>query len=532
MPDIAVAPVATPAAAAPSTPTPSTPSTPVVTTPAVQTPAEATPVTTSAVQVPSAEPKAEDYANDPTGLEFTKAHFKWQDEQLGVEPEGDAVAEETPAVEEPAEVVAEEPPAEELAEPQDLPDEPESLTPELLNELLKGNEALKTAVEADPKVKGALFEMARQNAKAKGLMAIFPNEETAKFANETANRTVAIKSAFLQAAEDPGQIGTAFDKFVDEFREYDDKGQPMSDAQGNPVLGKDFEMLANHMVTNYFDGEMSDLEEGLKAGKFTSDRAKENAETLLQAYKFIKAAKDADPAEFDRPDTSQMTEEQKSYFDKRDAELKQREEEAGLRNKTETTQARQAARTQANQQASRQVAQEVGSRITEIVAELKAARVNIPDFALNAINPTTKVSYFAQSVYDQFITEAKANPKLTHDLAILEAKPPSEETTKQRVEYLRQFREERLPVIVKREVAKIQKSLRTEREAQKTKSDTARANVGVEPRTGSAPKPTTMTWEKAAEQAKAEVAKETEGKYLTDGDRYELEMKKVLKKMG
>ncbi len=549
MPDLAVAPPAAPAAPAPSAPAPSSPApvTPAVSAPTpVSTPAPepttVTPPATPATPTPTGtpQPKRADFADGIEGdKEFTAAHFKWQDEQpADAEPD---IAPESPDQPAEPEVQAEEPPAEEQpAEPQDLPDEPTSLTPESLNTLLTANEALRTALEADPAAKGALFKMARENAKLAPIGELFPNVEAAKYADETARSTTEIRSGFLNAAEDPTQMAPAFDKFVDLFREYDGEGKPLMEADGvTPKLGKDFDMLANHMVTNYFDGQIGTLEEKLKTGKL-SERAKETTETLLEAYKFIKNAEAADPSSFDEPDMSNASDEAKEWFQKQKEEIQRQREEAGLAEKKQTAQQRQAARLQHNTKVSQTVAGEFGGRLDEIVAEKKAANVNLPWFALQATD-TDGVSLFAKSVYKQFLEKTVGHldkatgkrvggiAKVVNDFAMLESQPPSDDIAKQRVELFRQLREEYMPGIVEAEIRKMQKAERADRESRGKKVDAARANVQPEPRTGTAPKPSAMTPEKAMEQAQAEAAKEGEGKFLSDADLYELTMKKYLR---
>ena len=66
-------------------------------------------------------------------------------------------------------------------------------------------------------------------------------------------------------------------------------------------------------------------------GSTAASKPKSATKLYSGSLNFIKAYKDADPADFDRPDTSEMTPEQKDWFDRRDAELKRREEEQGIR---------------------------------------------------------------------------------------------------------------------------------------------------------------------------------------------------------
>ena len=535
--------VSTPAPAV-SSGAPSTPATPVtpVVSPAVSPSTPETPATPAAA-TPAAgkpEPQRGDFQSE---RDWIAAHFDWQDEQAGIASPVEAAPAEAEILA-PGEVPAEEKTPEELAaeaeaQPEPVAEEHESLTPEAVSALEAKTPELHDFFEAHPEVKGAFYETARKLAKAAPIADLFPDLPSAQFAIETANSTVDVKGGFLRAAEDPSQIGPAFDKFTDLFREYDDKGQPMVDAGGNPVLGKDFELLTNHIVTSYFDGEISDAKERIKANKYTNDTARESDETLVQAYEFIKRAKDADPSEMERPDTSGLPDDVRQNLERREAEIKRREEEAGIRNKTQDAATRKAERQTHETKVATTVGQNFGKRLDDTLKAKLDSGVHIPAYVLQSIDPASGVSYFAKSIYDKFMEstigrwdrQAKkfvgGTAKLRNDFATLEAMPPSDQAAQQRVDFFNKLTDEYLPRIFEAEVKKIQGADRAERLKRGQKEDAARAAVQPEPRAGSAPRPVTMTWDTAYKQAEAEVTKESAGKFMSDGDRQEAINRKV-----
>lgn len=435
----------------------------------------------------------------------------------------------------PAEKTAEELAAEAEAEAKPEPvvaDEHEALTPESVSALETEVPALKEFFEQNPKVKGAFYETARKLAKAAPIADLFPDLPSAQFAIETANSTVDVKSGFLRAAEDPSQIGPAFDKFTDLFREYDDKGQPIIDGGGNPVFGKDFELLTNHIVTSYFDGEITDAQERIAANKYTSDTAKENDETLVQAYEFIKRAKDADPSEMERPDTSGLPDDVRQNLERREAEIKRREEEAGIRNKAQDVATRHAQREAHETKVRTTTWGNIGKRLDAMIAEDKAAGVHIPNYVLQSVDEKG-TSYFGKAVLNKFLeaTVGRFDPqtnrfiggvaKLRNDSATLEAMLPSDHAAQQRVEFFDKLIDEYLPRLYQAEKKRIQGADKVERDARNRKADAARAKVAPEPHGGTSPQPVTLTEETAYAQAKANVDKQYAGagRYLEAGDR-------------
>ena len=464
-------------------------------------------------------------------MEFSKAYQEWERKQQGTAEAVPEVAAD--AAKPPEEAVAEEQPATEQPAAVEEGDEGPALTPEAISKLETETPELKALFDAHPAVKGQFYKMARENARLAPIGELFTNKESAQFALETSNRTVAIKTAFMQAAEDPTKIDGAFEAFSDEFAVVDDKGQPVLDAEGNKTYAPDYYAHLDHVATGFLDGEIAVAKEALeKSGSGLSERVKNHLQAVIDAASYLKEAKGKDFLDLDRPDDIDMSPEQKEWFDKRDAELKRREEEQGIRQKTQQTAGKQKAIQEHNQASSKAIAGEFGGRLDAIIGEKVAAKVALPMFALKLVNPQTGVSYFAQSIWDSFIAGVKKDPRISMDIARLETLPPGADSQRQRVEYFRQLREdENSPVnitrLVNKEIAKLQKEERAERNKTATAEDKARAGVTPEP-SGSAPSPAGRLDTKAAyEKARELVEKETAGQYMTESEKEGLILKRA-----
>ena len=542
MPEAAIAAPPPAAPAAPSSPASSAPSTPSSTpSPEVASPpSSGAPPVEAAGAAPAsaapgvkAEPNSSDFPETADGLmEFSKAYQQWEREQQGTAEAVPEVAADAAKLAE--ELATEEKPAAEQPAVVESDEEAPALTPEAISKLETETPELKTFFDAHPAVKGQFYKLARENARIAPIAEMFTNVDSAKFALDTSNRTVAIKTAFMQAAEDPTKIDAAFEAFSDEFAETDKDGNFVVDAEGNKTYAPDYYAHLDHVATGFLDGEIAVAKEALESGKITSERVKNHLQAVVDAATYLKEAKAKDFLDLDKPDDIEMSPEQKQWFDARDAELKRREEESGVRQKTQQTAARQQAIQAHNQASSKAIASEFGARLDAIIGEKVAAKVALPMFALKLVNPSTNVSYFAQSIWDSFIAGVKKDPRISMDIARLETLPPGEDSQRQRVEYFRQLREdENSPVnigrLVNRETAKLQKEERAERSKSAAVEDKARAGVTPEPSGSSAPKPVGPLDTKAAyEKARELVEKETEGQYMTDSEKEYLVLKKTM----
>ena len=531
------APVSTPAPPPPaqvSTPEPVSPS--VETQPSGETPAPVTPAAPAGT--PKGEPKREDFPEGADGeREYMRAQWEYEDGQ-GAQEAAQPVAEDVPLgdqAEAPAgEKTAEEQAAEAAAKTQAIP-EPEDLSTEALNSLIKAKPERDEYLKTDPELNGFIFKSQRELAKAQPIADLFLGSvDSAKFAQKTANETVEIRGNFIRAADDPTQIEPAFERFQEAFREYDDKGQPMVDAAGEPVYGKDFDALMGHVVERANNGSVAWAQGQLDSGKL-SEKAAEEYRTYIQAHAFIKEFEGKSDIDLDRPDEAEMSPEQKDWFDRRDAALREKEEQSGLREKQRNTEAQQQARTAHETKINGTVGGNIGGRIKDMVDKDLASGVKLPRYALEYVAPGAKVASFALAIYHNFLEKTVGrreqgadgkvrfvggDPKLRDDLARLEAMPPSENAANQRIVFLNSLVDQYLPQVYAAEKKRILDYEKGERQKTTAKVDAARAAVQTEPRAGSSPTPAgAMDWDKAYEAAKAKVAKESEGKFLTDRER-------------
>lgn len=535
------APVSTPAAS-----TPSTPSAP-ASTPSSVTPASEAPVTTSTPAggeslAGKPRPKSADFPGKIA--DFLRADEAWEQ----ANPEGEKVEAPVTGLTEsdleepkPAEATTEEPEPAAEAKPAEAVEAP---TPEKLAAWMKEDPEFSAWAEKNPAKKGELFAQARELARVEPIAAMFPTVEAAQFANETANRTVAIRGAFLQAAENPETIGAAIDALSNEFLVVDEKGNPVLDAQGNKQYGEDYRMMLEHLGSAMYEGAYSDAKERIASGKLT-ERQAEHYKTYLEAWDFIKKFNASDDFDLDAPDLENVDPATREWVEKQRADIQRQKDELAGRKTSEKTQAAQQARQQHNVAVTRKVAEEFGGRLDALVKEKKDSGVWIPDYVLQEKNPATGVPIFAQSIYDKFMMETvgwdntarrfipdKGIAKIKQDFAKLEALPPSDTAAKSRIEFFAQLREQFLPKLVDAELKRIQGYAKSERTARTNKSEAARDAQITEPRGGGAPRPAMLTEEQAMRQAYAEVDKENAGKYLDPADRTAKAIKRQLQLMG
>lgn len=508
--------VTAPVASAPSAPAPAAPSAPVSTpTPEVSpaaTPAtpEAAPVTTdtpAAPEAPAAPPAAASAPPEPKqadfqdAADFLVAHAQW--ERDNPKPEEEAPAPETPSAETPAEDKPADAP--ETTDDQLDPlaeDEVADLTPQALSELLSGNEALKTALDADPAAKGKIFSMARELAELKPLKGIFANADAAKFAHSTAQRSVELRTQFQQA-DTPEKMGKAFAGFQSEFAIVDAEGKPVVDAAGNPQYADDFHGLVDHVVGSYFDGGISEIEERLAANKYPNEAAKIRDEDDLLALQHLKSRASGEEENPAGVDLASLPEEARESFRRQQEELDRQREELGLKKKTETQEQRVKARNEYNANFGNAAAEHAGNLIDAEIARLRKAGAHVPDYALNITAPGSEQSVFGKSIVDQLLAIPKSDPYLYNQAIQFELMKPTPENLKNRTEFFNRIAAENIPRLVRAEVRKMGAKVKEEQAAKPAPKTTAQPEIQ-----GGAPGPKGNSIEDKMAAAKVRAAKE------------------------
>ena len=532
----------TPAAsAAPSAPSPavtpsSTPSTPAPATPPQtgSTPAGAPP---SSGPKPPAKPDASGFGNatdyyqaDVTYQQelaaFKEANpdFKSEESAAVVPAPGDAVpadGETKPAEAETTPAEGETKPAEEAKaddEPIILAEE-QSLTPQALNELLKGDEALRAAVEANPKAKNALMKLAREHAELSQFKGIFPNAESAKFAQAEAGKAVSLKAQF-QNADTPEGMAKAFDSFMGEFAVVDDKGQQVIGEDGLPVFADDAYAFNEHIVDDrYFSSALSEIEANLKANAFKSDQERQDeldAKTAIEILRKRDFNHRHESSAAPDPDLSSLAPDVRKQVEDRLAEAKRVEAANQAENAGKGKASRQEQRQAGTKEFFGKSASRVWPAVDKIVEKLRAAGAIIPDWQLTTPLPGTDVSAFRNEVGNRIQQFVKADPYISDHMMQLELQylaNPNDQTMGQRVEYfdrVLQSKDETGRSLLNRIVSNIvHKYGTTVAEGGKT-AETA-PTASKTPAQGTPVTPKQMTADDAWKAAEQQLSKEVQG---------------------
>ncbi len=519
MPDVAT-PTAPAAAAAPSpAPTPAPSPTPAAAPAQAASAAPATPSTPSGPQPPAAL-NSGDYANasdyymaevayNRELAEFKQANPDYKfEEPNAAEPSPDAPKVDDKPAEQPAEQKTEEQEPEAATEDDPFSlEEPQALTPQALNDIINSDQALKTALDANPAAKNQLFKMAREHAELSQFKGIFPTAESAKFAQQTAGRTIQLRTKF-QMADTPEGMASAFDDFMQEFAVMGPDGKQVVDERGQPVYGDDLYLLGEHIVDRYANNTLADVEARLQANQYKSDAERERDNDLRLALKILQD--DLHPSEdAGAPDLSSIADEKvRADLQKRYDEVKQREDALKAQNGQQSKQQREAARKEGNQKFMAETVKRTFDQVGQTIEALRKAGAVIPDWMLKTTIPGTNQPAFYAEVGKEIDKLIKGDSYTYNQFLQLELLPPTPENIQQRVaayDGLLQ-RDGNLRKIVTRIVRAYGKEMQ------------ARANTPAPPTTaqpevrgGSAPQPKIMTADDAYRMAEQQLAKEVKG---------------------
>jgi hypothetical protein len=311
---------------------------------------------------------------------------------------------EHPQGEKPADAPAAEieKPAADADKPASEPDKPAAEpaiapTPERLNELFKEAPEVQAALEAHPKVKEQVFEMARQLAAADPILQAIPTKADADFHIQNTNELLGLKTASMRLVRDPETTPQFLEAFDSAYMHVDEKGQPVKDAAGNIVYGEDYKPAINALVAREVGGykkqfatEMEQLRGRLANGVYPNEAAKEadqqrldNLQMGSDAIEILEMIQTGDYFKENPPELpADATPEMKAYFEKQRSELAEErrklDEKTGAVAKQDRTATAQkfdvAVRTEAGTKA--------GSMITTILKQKEAAGQYIPQFYL------------------------------------------------------------------------------------------------------------------------------------------------------
>lgn len=537
----AAPPAASAAPAAPPTPAPAAPT---------ATPAAGVPPTTPTGPQPPAKLNAGEYGN---AVDSYQAEVTWKQELEAFKEAnpGVAVDDESPwAGTETKPAETETPAADPAAAPEDgeakpadtetpaadsdaetfsLDEGPASLTPQALNDLLKGDEALKAAIEGNPAAKGALFKMAREHAELSQFKGIFPNKDAATFARDTANRTVGLRSQF-QMAETPEGMSKAFDSFMQEFAVIGPDGKQVVDESGAPVYGDDLYMFGEHVVDRYADSSLAEVDARLAANQYTDEAQRERDNDLKLALSIIKDdlhPADGGPAAKKDPDLSHLPDDVRKEVQGRLDEAKRIE----AANAEAKAGGKKQSRDQIRQEGTKQFFKDAGTRtfqqVDKIIDGLRKAGAIIPDWQLNTPLPGSQTSAFKNAVGMEIENHLKADPYESNKQMQLEIQylaNPTPENMAARVQAfdaVLQSRDETGKSLLNRIVTKLVRKYGSEVQTAAQSQQTGTApTASAEPKAGPAVQPRQMNPDEAWGAATNQLAKEVKDWHsLSDSER-------------
>lgn len=530
-------PVSAPAPAAPpaSTPTPVAPGTPVPETQSPTTPEQspATPDNTGTestgtggepAKPAGGQPKKEDF--DPDDIQgFLKALHEWE---AAGSPEGekpaDVPAEGAEANTPEAKTDAQEVPTAEAAV---------DLTPQRITEWTEKSPEFAQLLEANPELKGEVYAMARLNAKAQPVLDIVASPEEARFAVDTANKMVDMRTGFALAAEDPSRFQPALEQFIDEFRVKDAAGNYVIDpATGKPQLAEDYGMIRDHFYKDVVSERtaaaaklMGELKARIDSAVYPNAEAKqrdiqayEDAEYNLSALQHVEAMMSGS-GEAARPS---LPEDASPELKAWEASLKEREAKLNENKQATTKEQKQQARQQFEQKMTVAHNRGVGSFIDEQMKSLTAQGVYIPEFVLRQrwINPSTGkeeagVSNFAATILQQFNAAVNGDLDGKRRLATIQMLPPGPDAEAQRAAFQKDMRAKHLPKVFDAHVKFIQDGIRNDKTAIGQARDKQNLAATTEPNSGTAPSVKLRSDDDLRKMAKEEVAKAPDAKYIS-----------------
>lgn len=425
--------------------------------------------------------------------DFKKANPDWKEPAAAPEP-----GTEAPKVDDPAAQVDK--PAE-TSEPFNFDDDP-PITPQSLNDMLQGDAAIQSAVEANPKVKHALHRMARENAELSQFKGIYPNKQSAEFAKQTAARTTGLRMQFQQA-DSPEKMAGAFDNFMQEFAVVGADGKQVMDEHGQPVYGDDFYGMTEHVIQRYSDNTLADVEVRLAANKYANDADRTRDLDLKMALDIVKEDLRGEYGKPAPPDLSHLPENVRTDIQKRMDDVEKRESALNGKRTEQQKVEHQQKVSQANTQYMGDITKRTFDGIQEIVKDFRAKGAVLPDWQLLAAAPGSKTPIFYQNVASEIEKIIAADPYTKMSMIELEMKPPTPENIKARVEFFDRLLKDNLRNVVKGQIRGFGKQQAEAAAAQPAPAHTA----SIEPRSQAAPRPQVLTKDAAYAQAKAEIMK-------------------------
>jgi len=395
-------------------------------------------------------------------------------------------------------------------------------TPALIDQCTASAPELKAVFEAHPEIRDGMMETARGLEAAKPVLDIVGTPEEAQFAVDHAQRLVILQTNWILSADDPDLVEPAWNQTVDMFVERDDKGAPVMDAAGKPVLGSDFKPFVRRAASTAIQDLNTAAEAQIAAinarlaGVYPNEEAKaadtaalENATYEKAAFDFVmnRLANPADAAGSALPALpANATAEQIAFQKKLEEQQARLNEQQG----TQTAASRKAAAVALDKEVQTTYEKGLNTYIDTQIAAMKERGEYLPDFVLNDkwVNPATgkptNVSAFGARIYLALNAKINGNPLHAAKLASLQALGAAGKDA--RLAEINRLQALYLPKIFQDEVTRIQDGIRGA--AGKAATPSAASQVArVEPQSQGVTQVTTMDSGQIRAWAEAEAAK-------------------------
>jgi hypothetical protein len=524
MPDAPVA--APPAASSPAPAAPATVAAPAASAPAVvpTSPAPAaTPVAPKGPQPPDTAKFSDPSEAILADMQYQRELTAWKAENPDAKPEEATVVAETvpeakTAVEEPkpdTQAKVEEP------EESFTLDEDPPLTPQAFNELIKGKPERQAYFDSDPELKNAVMKMSREHAELSQFKGIYATAESAKFAKETAARTVSLRTQF-QNAETPEHMATAFDSFMQEFAVVGPDGKQLKDEAGEPVYSDDLYLMTEHIVNDrYIGNELAEVEARIKANQYKTDQERVNDLDRKTALEILRG--DFVTQEKPKPDFSGLPEDKRAEMQRWADELEEKQRKIDEAEGKKGKQSREAQRKQAHDAFWSEYSPRVVNAVNGTIEKLRKAGALIPDWMLQTTYPGTKTPIFYDKIGKAVDDIIQSDPFLRKTALEMESMPPTPENIQQRIKWadgLLQQTNGKGVSNIRAIIADIVRSFGKSVTDQAKNAPEPKTTASPEPKGGGVAKPAVMTADDAYYEAERQNAKEIQGwAAMTDAER-------------
>lgn len=506
-----VAPVAAPSAPA-AAPVPV--ETPSAGLPASNAPAS-TPAAAPAAPAAPVAPKNTDFPNTPDGQIAFLAELKKFEKaspapkpgealgvvkpsdvaaaaELGKQPDAKVVAEQTGQSAEPAPA---EPKAGEAAAP---------ATPQQLADLMKNNPKFGEFMDANPDVKGPVFQMARKLAEVQPIADMFPTVGDAEFAQANSTDLVALKTASMRAVHQPDTLPELLSGFDGMFQVVDAQGKPILE-NGAPKYDADRQVFIDGLLQRELGGigkkygdEATSLRTKLQ-GHYPNEAARqmdqkrlENLEYVDLALKVLDQAKSGDLFKVAAPQIpADASAEFKTWAEQQKADIEAENKRLADAKQGNSAEQQKAQRTEFTSAVRGDMGNTVGMMIGQQLRQQVDSGVYIPEFYLQQkyINPQTQqettTSDIAARLFMQFEQEImKPGSRTLMDVTAHELLPANDQTKAIRKDWYAKRAADIVPRLVKAEVDRIQKLVKADQTKQEERNNARTAAINPEPASG------------------------------------------------